>query len=1015
MFGSASSLGSLVLELNANANGYLGVFRTVEATTNSTMGNVVNTIKNAGLVAAASMTAIGAVSVREFAKFESSFAGVKKTVNATEEEFAQLEAGFRDMAKEIPVNVNEINRIGEAAGQLGIKTANIVEFSRVMADLGVSTNMTSEIAATQLARLANITQMSQKEFDRLGSSLVALGNTMATTESEITEMAMRIAGAGHQVGMSEADILGFAAALSSVGVEAAAGGSSISRIMISMSKAVAEGGEKLELFSAVARQTTEDFTKQFKDDAAGAIISFIEGLKATSDAGNDVFKVLNRLDIDDIRLTDALLRAAGAGNLFEKAITTANKGWEDNVALTNEANRRYATFESQLTITMNLVRDLAITVGGELAPVLKELNTQLQGVLKGFGDAEGGATSFASFLTGTLIRALAYTMDVFYGWQLVMGYLQMAMVALMGAFKYGSLVIQTAVLTASTIVESVFRGWQLIFATVIGGIKVGFSEFAVWAKQKAIEVARMLNEILPKEKYDSAWFDRAQHDLNEWKDTLVRVKTEMANGIAASQDNANLSALQAAANELRVFHNEVAAGTDEFTMANQKVLEEIEALLLSGRPSQRIITEMNKLVEATKKAGDGVKDVAASVEAALNSFFGPLDAAQGKLDVLNGVLLEMKDVIKQPWEAALPSLTKYKKLLDEGRVSQYEFNAAVRALGFTQDLSTPMADSLNQMLDVERRIKAMEERGVSVNPFEKQSAFNNLVAGSSPFINPEGTTVTGAQLASPITGGGSQMLMEQQMLKQNLEYQMNLIQEYYENRKQLELGSTTEIENEKQRILKEMQENHATLQLHYTAQVAQGMVQVFQSSFTQLTDFAKTVAGEQSGIYKVMFFMSRAAAAAMAAVNAFLAYSQALAYIPPPYNIPVAKFALASGLAASAAILGTAIASFDGGGQVAPGPRSGGVDGKGGKYAVVHPNEKIGLDSQLRTNNPQGVVINIHNNTDGSVETKRSDDGKTVDVIISKAVKAVANDIRTGGGPVTAALETTYRMGRGRS
>jgi hypothetical protein len=73
------------------------------------------------------------------------------------------------------------------------------------------------------------------------------------------------------------------------------------------------------------------------------------------------------------------------------------------------------------------------------------------------------------------------------------------------------------------------------------------------------------------------------------------------------------------------------------------------------------------------------------------------------------------------------------------------------------------------------------------------------------------------------------------------------------------------------------------------------------------------------------------------------------------------------------------------------------------------------LDSQLRTNNPQGVVINIHNNTDGSVETKRSDDGKTVDVIISKAVKAVANDIRTGGGPVTAALETTYRMGRGRS
>ena len=155
--------------------------------------------------------------------FESAFTGVIKTVDGTDAELEKLKNGILEMSKTMPESASDIAKVAESAGQLGIKTKNIEDFTKVMVMLGDSTNLSSEEAATSLARLANITGMSQDKFSNLGSSIVACGNNFATTESEITNMAMRLAGAGSQIGLTEADIIGLSTALSSVGIEAEAG------------------------------------------------------------------------------------------------------------------------------------------------------------------------------------------------------------------------------------------------------------------------------------------------------------------------------------------------------------------------------------------------------------------------------------------------------------------------------------------------------------------------------------------------------------------------------------------------------------------------------------------------------------------------------------------------------------------------------------------------------------------------------------------------------------------------
>lgn len=334
------------------------------------------------------VAAASALSVKAASDWESAFAGVEKTVDAPRKQLDALAGSLRAMALEIPVSTTELAGIAEAAGQLGIQTKNIAGFTRVMADLGVATDLTSTDAASELAKFANITQMPQSQFERLGSTIVDLGNKMATTESEIVTMGMRIAGAGNQVGMSQAEIMSFAAGLSSVGIKAEAGGTAISQSFIEMNNAVAAGGDGLASWAKVAGMSAGSFKQTFKTDAAGAMTTFMEGLQRIKAGGGNVSETLDGLGLSGIRVQDMMMRSAGAGDLLRKSLQTGDKAWKENNALSEEARKRYKTFSSRLIILKNTVKDLGITIGNKLLPPLTRfvewIGPKIQGAVKTF-------------------------------------------------------------------------------------------------------------------------------------------------------------------------------------------------------------------------------------------------------------------------------------------------------------------------------------------------------------------------------------------------------------------------------------------------------------------------------------------------------------------------------------------------------------------------------------------------------------------------------------------------------
>lgn len=305
--------------------------------------------------------------------FEDAFTGVEKTVDGTAEQMEELKQGIRDMAKEIPSTTTEISAVAEAAGQLGIKTEDILSFTKVMIDLGNSTNLSAEEAASSLAKFANVTKMSAKDYDKLGSTIVALGNNFATTEADIVEMATRLAATGELAGLSQSQILSMATAMSSVGIEAEAGGSAMSKLLKKIQLATELGGDELEQFAKVAGMTTKEFKRAFEEDAVSALSAFIGGLNDTKRNGKSAIAILNDMDLTEVRLSNTILSLANASDVMNKAVDLGNEAWEDNTALTNEANKRYDTLKSKITIAINKLKDMTITLGNKLMPSIEKV------------------------------------------------------------------------------------------------------------------------------------------------------------------------------------------------------------------------------------------------------------------------------------------------------------------------------------------------------------------------------------------------------------------------------------------------------------------------------------------------------------------------------------------------------------------------------------------------------------------------------------------------------------------
>nr|DAI47656.1 MAG TPA: minor tail protein [Caudoviricetes sp.] len=742
----------------------------------STLGGKLTTGLTAPLVASVGLITKAAID------YESAFAGVKKTVDETATvSYKNLSDGIRQMAKELPASAVEIANVAEVAGQLGIKAEDILKFSRTMIDMGESTNLSAEDAATAIAKIANILGLTSDDYSRFGASVVDLGNNFATTEKDIVEMTNRLAAGGKLAGLTAPEILGLATAMSSVGIEAEAGGTAMTQTLTAIGNAVSlttkDSADDLALIAKVAGTTSEEFQQAWKEKPAEALQSFIKGLNTAHEKGANMDAILMKLGMTGIRQGNMLKSLALSSDKMGAAVERSNQAWKENTALTNEANKRYETTESQLKMFKNQITDLAIEFGGPLLKALRDglkagkpwLETlakmakqfssmseeQQRNILKWGALAAGAGPALSIFgkgigVIGNLTQALGWltkgTGKAVGGLSLMAKTFQAFKTTgnLTSAFQLassGMASFGTATVSASSSTGLLGTSMSLLanpLGLVVGSLALATAGLVYLGNEK--DKARIKTE-----EFGSQLSDTARGELRNFQKTVDETSTAVANFGTHAGDVEKVSGafkklyedIQAAADQSNHRMEELGAkwGLSEEQIAkvkerNGQVVSNTETMMnqineiyqrhngdaskFSQEEKEIILNNQNEMIKAKLKLMSLSEEQQTAALQALNGKISSLNETQ--LKHTRDVLKQAMDEEKKLYET---SKGEWKELLDGKAIDQETYNKKIQELeaNHTQTMEALGSKYYQVMKNLDEKVKS--RTGQSWNYWEE--------------------------------------------------------------------------------------------------------------------------------------------------------------------------------------------------------------------------------------------------------------------------------------------------------
>lgn len=336
-----------------------------------------------------------------------------RTVKGARDDIKQALIG---LSTELPVSFSALADIAALGGQLGIGKSGIIDFTKTVAMLTATTNLTAEAAGTALGRFQALLDVPSSEFENLASAILRVGVNSVATESQIVTIATRIAGISKVAGLAYPDVIALAGALASVGVQPYAAQGTVIRLFTQIGQAADAGGAKLDTFAKIAGVSSDEFAKAYGTKKFGPILEdLILGLGDVDRNGGSASKALAELGINGSTDIKTLTQLAAASDTVKRAFIDAALGARDNTTLLNQFGKIADTTASRIKILGNTFQAFLNALGSGSGGPINYVVAQLTDFLKTLTDiaknpvgawAVGIATAFA-VLSGVLLLLAA--------------------------------------------------------------------------------------------------------------------------------------------------------------------------------------------------------------------------------------------------------------------------------------------------------------------------------------------------------------------------------------------------------------------------------------------------------------------------------------------------------------------------------------------------------------------------------------------------------------------------------
>lgn len=396
------------------ADDYAGAMRKTDDATGVTWSNV----KSLGMTLSAtltpSMTQLGQAALDSAKDIDSAYRDMRKTVNGTETDFEGLREAAIDFSTTHVTSADQILEIQAIGGEIGISTDNLKEFSEVVSNIDVATDLNAEDAAAVLGHLSNITSDTADNMQGFSDSLVRLGNNGASTETDIANVAERIGSMGSIIGMSTPDILAWSSTIASTGQNAEAAGTAMSKTFSDIETAVSSGGDSLQAFADVAQMSADDFASAWQSDPSSALMAWIRGLNQIEENGGSADVTLSDLGITAVRQKQAIMglmqvidkTGDGVSSLTDNlqmsrdAWDGVSDQWGNAGDAANEANKKAEGLSGTLSQLDNIAQNAGSALGDAMLPALQQFRDLAQGAYDGFMKLSDGEKQMVVYAGG---------------------------------------------------------------------------------------------------------------------------------------------------------------------------------------------------------------------------------------------------------------------------------------------------------------------------------------------------------------------------------------------------------------------------------------------------------------------------------------------------------------------------------------------------------------------------------------------------------------------------------------